>query len=337
MAKAGTAQTLSRVDGVGLSVAALDMLFCALGAVMLIFAMQERAAVEQAQSHDTRTKISALQRLTDTVNDVAATRPAQWAGVQALPALTGTVVFVIDGSGSLRTNAQRRAKRHLVTQYVLQNEIHDVSVVYYAERVQTLIQFGKRTRADWEADLGSDVVNRYANEVRDGERSVATRLKAKGISGSLVERMQRTGLLEKLSWLEVISRRDIPDVGRRWESVGEGLEAAINAASTVNPKPHLVLISDGQYETSKPGANLQYFTSPERIEHLFQSRIAISLVDPSSTGFSSGLINMQRFVGATGHHVIINGYGRIPSSPPLPERPQEPASTTDYSLQGAAQ
>ena len=57
---------------------ALDMLFCALGAIMLIFAMQERVVIEQAQDPASQSKVAALTQSNKTLEAAAATRATQW-------------------------------------------------------------------------------------------------------------------------------------------------------------------------------------------------------------------------------------------------------------------
>jgi hypothetical protein len=337
MATARRAQALSRVDGLGLSVGALDMLFCALGAIMLIFAMQERVVIEQAQDPASKSKVAALTQSNKTLEAAAANRSTQWAGVQALPAVGGSAVFVLDLSGSLANEAQRRAQRHLVTQYVLQNDVRDFAVVYFANSTQTLVRFGQRTPADWESDLGTTVFNQYQADVRRSIADRAKKLRAKGIPEAEVARMETSGLLEKLSWFDIISRHSISSVGTSNTRIDDGLKAAIDAAPAAPSKPHLVLISDGQMGTPASDANQRYFTTPEKLEPVFQSRTGISLVDPSSSGFANGITSMERFVGPTGNHTLINGYGILGESPPLPENPQEPTAETDYSLQGTTQ
>lgn len=334
------AKANSRVDGLGLSVGALDMLFCALGAIMLIFAMQERMVVERAQVSHAKSKVAALTQSNKTLASEVATRTTQWAGVQALPALGGSAAFVLDLSGSLANEAQRRAQRHLVTQYVLQNDIRDFAVVYFANTTQTLVHFGQRTPANWEKDLGETVFNKYKKQVRVGVADRAKKLRAKGISEVDVSQMETSGLLEKLGWFDIISRHSITSVGKSDTRIDDGLKAAVDAAGLITPnkpRPHLVLISDGQMGTPASDPNQRYFTAPEKLEQYFESRTAISLVAPSSHRFADGITSMERFVGPTGNHTLINGYGILGVSPPLPENQQERTTKTDYSLQGTTQ
>ncbi len=280
------------------------MLFCALGAIMLIFALQERSLVEMAFLPGEREATSSIARRTATLLEASASEATHWPGVQAPPALDGQVVFVLDLSGSLANDAQQRAQRHLVTNYVLQNRIEDFAVVHFATTPLTSIEFGP-----WDdAKVRTMVASHGWNEsvVHATSSRAARRLRSledAGLPRSEIQRIESADLPAKLAWLEVMIEEGLPGqvVGSSTE-IDLALEAAATLARASGGKPHVVLASDG-VDSSPLGG-------PATLG-AFERRIAVSLVDPSASSFARGVAAMQRFASASDDHVVISGYGVI--------------------------
>jgi hypothetical protein len=326
--------TLSGVDGFGLSVAALDMLFCALGAIMLIFAMQERAEIERVLTKTNHEAISAMERRTHAIDQANASNPTRWPGVQSLPAFSGAVVLVLDLSGSLANDDQRRAQRHLVTQYVLQNRVTDFGVVYFASESKSLVRLGAWDRNQWVVDMGDAVVAKHEAEVFRRRAAGEARLVAAGIPEVEIERLRKADILTKLAWFDVVTQYKLAQVGSGTR-IDDALAEAVEQAKTAPQKPHVVLISDGQMAG---GGATPYFSEPKLLDSYFESRVAVSLVNArDGDSFDSGATAMDSFAsGIKDRHVLIQGYGIIPPSPEPAEEGEGPAIEPDLPLQGAA-
>ena len=321
--------SISRVNGFGISVSALDMLFCALGAIMLIFALQERAQIESLDDPVQQERTTAVKRRTEVLEEANSSQVTNWPGVQALPALSGHVVFVLDLSGSLSNDAQQRAQRHLITQYVLQNKIADFAVIHFADSAISSIVFGPwnvnslppQLRVQYSTIIDSSVRNRASKRI--------SRIKKAGLPLAEIERLQKADIHIKLAWLEMLAERNLTkSIVGSGTYIGKALQQAVELAESIGEVPKIVLISDGQ------ASDARYFDNPSSLQQFFSNRIAISLVNPIGGGFAKGVEKMERFASGRGNHIVISGYGIIVAPPEPSIFESEKEATPDWPLQG---
>lgn len=272
---------LSETPG-AISASALDILFCAMGAIILLVSITQKGTISSLVKAQDPMSIETLD--IERLDEQNSANPAHWPGMQALPNNSNPAIFLVDRSTSFKEPQQKSAQQFLISQYVLQNGLNDFAVIYFSRGAEVALGFSGAPSTALADVIPDSVLNQLVADA-------LIRLRERGVPNSLVNTLQPR--LRRLLLMEQIAIGD-GRIGNHTELLPALEKAAQLIENSSHSDVQIVLISDGEF----------YDLSDD----LGVVRVAIALVNPSSSRAVEGIQQMQRFASAPEHLLILHGY-----------------------------